>query len=178
MTLVLVSLTNVPVRTTMWFSASVRHTTPGGQVITTDPFSVPLVNGQCQVNLEPTDGSWAWKIRRAGLPYRYYAVPNAGTPVSFGTLVELNADDLTPAALPAAPWLAALNEQKARIDVLEQSGVDPGKSAFQSWLDTGHVGTEADFVASLASTVPGPPASTQITVADDDPDVIRFTFEN
>lgn len=31
-----------------------------------------------------------------------------------------------------------------------------GKSAYQSWLDLGNVGTEADFIASLASTVAGP----------------------
>lgn len=74
------------------------------------------------------------------------------------------------------------------ISVLGEAGPQGITSAYESWLDIGNVGTEADFINSLASTVPGPqgpqgpPGDSQIRVSPNDSTVgfieDKFVAEN
>lgn len=65
----------------------------GGVLVLPNAFTVDLVGGSLQVEVEPTDGSWAWMVLEQfiGTPARrrYFAVPDVG-PVAYTDLVEVS----------------------------------------------------------------------------------------
>ena len=69
----------------------------GGALILPKDFTVSLDGGAVSVEVEPTDGSWAWMVLEqfVGVPARrrYFAVPTEG-PVSYTDLVEVAPDSL------------------------------------------------------------------------------------
>ena len=69
----------------------------GGVLVLPQSFVVDLQAGVMQVEVEPTDGSWAWMVveQFAGVPARrrYFTVPETG-PVAYTDLVEVAPDSL------------------------------------------------------------------------------------
>lgn len=65
----------------------------GGVLVLPNAFTVSLEGGAVEVDVEPTDGSWAWMVveQFIGTPTRrrYFAVPEAG-PVAYTDLVEVS----------------------------------------------------------------------------------------
>ena len=79
----------------------------GGALILPKDFTATLDGGGVSVEVEPTDGSWAWMVveQFAGVPARrrYFAVPDTG-PVAYTDLVEVAPDSLdTPLSVSPDP---------------------------------------------------------------------------
>lgn len=58
------------------------------------------------------------------------------------------------------------NENKTFLEFLEYLKGKQGKSAYEVWLDTGHVGTEEDFFIYLKGAKGEPPTFTEQDVID------------
>jgi hypothetical protein len=98
-----------------------RHVVPAqGQtpaaVVLPAAFTVPLVAGAADVDVEPSTGAWVWTVVEslAGSPskWRHVAVPNTTT-VDYADLAEIDPVTLDPAPSPDPAWLAPLNELAA-----------------------------------------------------------------
>ena len=79
----------------------------GGVLVLPQSFGVDLAAGVLQVDVEPTDGSWAWMVTEqfVGFPprRRYFAVPEAG-PVLYTDLIEVSPSDFeTPMSVSPDP---------------------------------------------------------------------------
>lgn len=94
-------------------------------------FSVPLVAGAVDVDVEPTGAGWVWCVVESfsGAPAkrRYFQVPDVAS-IDYADLVEIDPDTLArePSAAPA--WNQPLTELDTRLSagVITPDPDDPG----------------------------------------------------
>lgn len=98
------------------------------------PFSVELTGVAVDVELQPTDVSWAWTIieQATGGIVRNVSVPDSATPVNYRDLVDVDPGTLAPLPEPAvAPWLDSVTA--ALID----DSASATSSSIKSYVERG-----------------------------------------
>lgn len=82
-----------------------------------DSFRAVLVDGEVEVDLDPTTVDWVWNIIER-VDYgrdEYVTVDDEVGPVTYDSLTKVNGDDFSPTVAPSAGWQAALDaEETAR----------------------------------------------------------------
>lgn len=105
----------------LYWRPTARRVVPAGDgqpaaVVLPKEFTVSLVAGAVDVDVEPSGDTWAWTVTESfdGLPSRrrHLAVPDQ-TSVDYADLIEIDPATFDPAPSPNPAWLGPLNDVRA-----------------------------------------------------------------
>ena len=136
---------NNPSRGSLAFMPHRRHAANETEVLP-KPFTIPLLNGEVTVNLQPNSSSWVWIVTEyfEGISTSFYtSIPDRDGVLEHTELVHINPSSL-PAPYDAVEpvWWAEMRQYKTTVsDTLLQSGealaeaqaaIEAGKASVES----------------------------------------------